>query len=129
MKLHHIGIAVKNIQESIKIYKDLFGFSQVSKIVADKTQKVNVVFFSINETHIQIELIAPLADESPIKNFLKKGGGLYHLCFETENIKKDIEKYKKNGAKLISKPVEAEAFKKKIAFLFFRGYIIELLES
>jgi len=129
MKLHHIGIVVKDIKEGINTYKDVFGFSQESEIVHDKIQKVKVVFFSTNTSDVQIELISPAAEDSPVSNFLKKGGGLYHLCYESEDLEKDMEKFRKNGAKVLSKPVEAEAFKKKIVFLYFKRDIIELVEK
>ncbi len=129
MKLHHVGIVVKNIEEGIRIYKNVYGFSQESDIIHDAIQKVKVVFFSTNTSDVQIELISPAAEDSPVSNFLKKGGGLYHLCYESENLEKDIEKFRKNGAKIISTPVEAEAFKKKIVFIFFKKDIIELVEK
>ena len=129
MKLHHIGIVVKDLEEGIRTYKEVFGFSQESKIIHDKIQKVKVAFFSTNTSDVQIELISPAAEDSPVTNFLKKGGGLYHLCYESEDLEKDIERFRKNGAKVLSKPVEAEAFKKKIVFLYFKRDIIELVEK
>ncbi|MHA1786403.1 MAG: VOC family protein [Candidatus Helarchaeota archaeon] len=129
MRLHHVGIVVKDINKAIKIYKNIYGFSQESEIILDEVQKVHVVFFSTNSGNVQIELITPAAEDSPVSNFLKKGGGLYHLCYETETLEEDIERFKKNGAKLLSKPVKAEAFQKKIVFLYFKGDIIELVEK
>ncbi|NHI95068.1 MAG: VOC family protein [Candidatus Lokiarchaeota archaeon] len=129
IKLHHVGIVVKDINEGIKNYKDVYGFAQESEIVYDEIQKVNVVFFSTNTSEVQIELISPAAEDSPVSNFLKKGGGLYHLCYQSDNFDEDIGHFKKNGAKVLSKPVEARAFKKKIVFLYFKRDIIEIVEK
>ena len=88
-----------------------------------------MVFFSTNASDVQIELISPAVEDSPVSNFLKKGGGLYHLCYESDDFQDDIDRFKKNGAKILSKPVEARAFKKKIVFLYYKRDIIELVEK
>jgi len=78
MRLHHIGIASNNIQEAIERHKALFGLRQVTSVVEDPVHKVSAVLLS-DPRGVFIELIAPLTDDSPVSNILKKGISLYHV--------------------------------------------------
>ena len=99
MKLHHVGIVVKNIQESLgEITKYLtFESTTVPSLVG--SQKVNICFLKTN--NVFLELIEPAEENTPISNFIKKGGGFHHLCFEVDDIHLELEKMKKNGARII----------------------------
>ena len=132
MKLSHIGILVKDIDEGIKHHKALFGFKMLSAVTEDPTQKVRVVLMGQSEEDpVKIELIAPTGDDSPVSDLLKKRQSLYHLCFDVDDIETAKDEARKNGAIVISPPVEAPLFNdRKICFLFTRDhYIIELVES
>ena len=132
MKLSHIGILVKDIDEGIKHHEVLFGFKQLGAIVVDPTQKVRVVLMGYSDDDpVKIELIAPIGDESPVTELLKKRQSLYHLCFEVDDIEVAKDRARKNGAIVISQPVKAPLFDdRKICFLFTKDhYIIELVES
>ena len=132
MKLSHIGILVKDIDEGIKHHEALFGFKQLTEIVDDPTQRVRVVLMAYSEDDpVKIELIAPLTDDSPVTDLLRKHQSLYHLCFEVNDIEAAKDEARKNGAIVISQPVEAPLFEdRKICFLFTKDhYIIELVES
>ena len=132
MKLSHIGILVKDIEEGIKHHEVLFGFKQLGEIVEDPTQRVRVVLMGHSKDDaVKIELIAPLDDESPVTDLLKKRQALYHLCFEVPDIEVAKTEARKNGAIIISQPVEAPLFDdRKICFLFTKDhYVIELVES
>ncbi len=96
MKLHHVGIVVKNIQESLgEITKYLtFESTTVPSLVG--SQKVNICFLKTN--NVFLELIEPAEENSPVSDFIKKGGGFHHLCFEVDDIHLELEKMKKNGA-------------------------------
>jgi methylmalonyl-CoA/ethylmalonyl-CoA epimerase len=63
------------------------------------SQKVNICFLKTN--NVFLELIEPAEENSPISNFIKKGGGFHHLCFEIDDIHLELEKMKKNGAHIV----------------------------
>lgn len=118
MKLDHIGIVVKSIEQTTELYKKLFNFELSSPIIEDRTQKVKIAFISVSKD-VRFELIEPIGIDSPVSTFLKKRGGLYHLCYEVEDINKELEKVRKQGSIILSKPVEAAAFNgRKIVFFY-----------
>ena len=99
MKLHHIGIVVKNIQESLGELTQYLDFESTTVPSLVGSQKVNICFLKTN--NVFLELIEPAQENSPISNFIKKGGGFHHLCFEVDDIHLELEKMKKNGAHII----------------------------
>ena len=99
MKLHHIGIVVKNIQESLGELTQYLDFESTTVPSLVGSQKVNICFLKTN--NVFLELIEPAQENSPISNFIKKGGGFHHLCFEVDDIHLELEKMKKNGAHVI----------------------------
>jgi methylmalonyl-CoA epimerase len=132
MKLSHIGIIVRNIEEGIRNHQDLFGYKQLGPIVDDVTQKVRVVLMGSSEDDpVKIELISPLGEDSPVTDLLKKRQALYHLCYTVPDIEEAKTRARKNGALVISKPVEAPLFdNRRICFLFTKDhYVIELVEE
>jgi len=104
LKLHHVGIVVPNIQESLKEITKFIEFDTISVPTLIGSQKVNVCFLKLGE--VNLELIEPAGEGSPISNFVTNGGGFHHLCFEVKDINNEIEKFVKNGARLVVKPVE-----------------------
>lgn len=111
---HHLGLAVSSIDENLeKTY--------------DPIQRVTVAFVNMNG--VSVELIEPEGEDSPAKNFV--GKGVYHLCFEAEDIEKCIAQAEGDGFKCIAAPVPAEAFNgRKIAWLISSKYgLIEVLQK
>ena len=104
MKLHHIGIVVKNIQESLGELGKFLDFKETSIPIEVKSQKVNVCFLKTSDVYI--ELIEPIENDSPVKTFSESGGGFHHLCFEVEDIFKEIKKMTDNGARVIVEPTK-----------------------
>ena len=104
MKLHHIGIVVKNIQDSLGELTQFLSFESTTIPALVPSQKVNVCFLKTN--NVYIELIEPAEENSPLSTFTAKGGGFHHICFEVNDIHKEVEKMVKNGAKLVVKPVK-----------------------
>ena len=102
MKLHHIGIVVNNIQESLGELTNFLDFKETSVPIEVKSQKVNVCFLKTSDVYV--ELIEPIENNSPVRKFSESGGGFHHLCFEVENIFEEIEKMKINGARVIVEP-------------------------
>ena len=99
MKLHHIGIVVKNIQKSLGELNQYLNFESTTVPSLVGSQKVNICFLKTN--NVFLELIEPAQENSPISDFVKKKGGFHHLCFEVDDIHMELEKMKKNGARVI----------------------------
>ena len=130
-RLNHIAIAVKNLDEGIKIYKDTFGV-QISKKLALPKHGVTTVFVKLSNTNI--ELLEPLGRDSPISNFLVKNpsGGIHHLCYEVSNVNDSLEKLINEGFTILGDGIPREgAHGKPVIFLHpkqFMGTLIELEE-
>ena len=99
MKLHHIGIVVESIQKSLGELTKYLDFESTTMPSLVGSQKVNICFLKTN--NVFLELIEPAEENSPISNFIKKGGGFHHLCFEVDDIHLELEKMKKNGAHIV----------------------------
>ena len=130
-RLNHIAIAVTNLDEGIKIYKDTLG-AKVSKKLALPKHGVTTVFVKLTNTNI--ELLEPLGKDSPIRNFLIKypSGGVHHLCYEVSNIKESVKYLTNTGHKILGDGIPREgAHGKPVIFLHpkqFMGTLIELEE-
>jgi methylmalonyl-CoA/ethylmalonyl-CoA epimerase len=118
-KFEHVGLVVPSIDKAIKNIDT----------TTDLTQKVSIAFVSING--IKIELIEPLAGDSPVNQSLIKGQKLLHICFKTPDIEASIKEARNYGLHCIAKPIPAKAFdNNKIAWLYSRIYgLFELLEE
>ncbi len=103
MKLHHIGIVVNNIQESLGEISKYIKFEETTIPTLVESQKVNVCFLKTSD--IYLEFIEPVGNDSPVEKFSNSGGGFHHLCFEVKNIHEEIEKMRKQGARIIVEPV------------------------
>ena len=130
MKIHHIGIVVNNIQDSLGEFSKFIKFDETTIPTLVGSQKVNVCFMKLDT--IRIELIEPIGNESPVKKFLEKGGGFNHICFEVEDLSKTIDEIIFEGGRLIISPVEGFEGR-KIAFVLLNMKktnfnLIELVE-
>jgi len=104
MKIHHIGIVVDNIQNSIGEFSKFIKFDEITIPTLVGSQKVNVCFMKIGE--LRLEFIEPINHESPVKKALEKGGGFNHICFEVDNLLEKIDEIVEKGGRLIVSPVE-----------------------
>lgn len=130
-EIHHLGVAVESIEDSLPYYTNFLGMQQVSEIVADPIQKVKVVLLQPSDGSTRIELIEELESPSPISNILKQKNRMYHFCVEVEDIDQVIEETKSNRSIVLGEPVPAKLFNnRRIVFLFTPDrYLIELLEK
>ena len=131
LKLHHIGIVVQNINESLREISNFLSFESTSLPTLVGSQKVNICFLKTNSVYI--ELIEPTDPDSPITSFVKEGGGFHHLCFEVDDIQQEIDKMVKKGARLVVAPVKGFE-DRSIAFLMLnmektKCNLIELVET
>ncbi len=130
MKLNHIGIAVRSIENQLKVWKDVLGMELI-EVMEVPEQKVLVAILTVGDTHI--ELLEALDETSTIHKFIKKRGeGLHHLCFGVENIEQVLHDMKTGGARLIDEVPKIGASGKKIAFVHpdsTGGVLIELCQE
>ncbi len=104
MKLHHIGIVVNNIQQSMGELKNYLNFETTSVIMPVGSQKVNICLLKIGDPFL--ELIEPSSPDSAISEFAKSGGGIHHLCFEVKDIEIELESLSRKGATILVNPVK-----------------------
>ena len=99
-KLNHVAIAVPDLEKAAAVYRDTLG-AKVSEPLAQPAHGVTVVFVDLPNT--RIELLLPLGDHSPVKNFLEKNpaGGIHHLCFEVNDIYAARDELKAKGVRVL----------------------------
>ena len=128
MKLDHIGIAVRSLTETLKVYS-LLGLT-VSAYEDVEDQGVRVAMLPVGES--RIELLEPLHAGSPIEKFLaKRGEGIHHIAVCVDNIEVALQRFKDAGAKLIDTTPRRGAQNSKIAFIHpssTHGVLLELVE-
>jgi methylmalonyl-CoA/ethylmalonyl-CoA epimerase len=128
-KVDHIGIAVANLDEALKLYRDQLGLVCKGTEVVEE-QKVKVAFLPVGES--KIELLESTDPEGPVGKFIeKKGGGVHHLSFRVSNIEEKLEQLKQQGVALIDEKPRYGAGGAKIAFLHPKstgGVLIEICE-
>ncbi len=128
-KLDHIGIAVSNLDEAVKLYRDVLEL-ELHGVEVVEEQKVKVAFLPIGDT--EIELLESTSPEGPIAKFIEaKGQGIQHLAFRVDNIEAALEEMKEKGMRLIDEKPRYGAGGAKIAFLHPKstnGVLIELCE-
>ncbi|WP_412559566.1 methylmalonyl-CoA epimerase [Winogradskyella sp. MIT101101] len=129
-KIEHIGIAVKDIENSNQLFKALFGKSHY-KIEDVESEGVKTSFFKCGPN--KIELLQATNEDSPIAKFIeKKGEGIHHIAFAVSDIEKEIERLTKEGFKMIHKTPKKGADNKLIAFLHPKstnGVLVELCQD
>lgn len=129
-KINHIGIAVKNIEVSLPLYRDVLGMKfEGSEEVAD--QKVRVAFLCVGES--RIELLEPTSPDSPVAKFLEKNGeGIHHIAYEVDNVEASLEELKAKDVRLVDQTPRGGAHGTKIAFLHPKstgGVLTELCQA
>ena len=113
--IEHIGIAVNNLEESIKYYENILGLKCYA-VEEVKDQKVKTAFFKIGQT--KIELLESTEPDGPIGKFLeKKGEGVHHLAFSVKNLPESLKEVEEKGTRLIDAVPRKGAEGLNIAFL------------
>lgn len=113
--IEHIGIAVNNLDQSIKYYEEVLGLKCYA-VEEVKDQKVKTAFFKVG--HTKIELLETTDSAGPIGKFIeKKGEGIHHLAFHVNNLKDALQEAKDKGVRLIDEVPRSGAEEMNIAFL------------
>ena len=130
-RLNHVGVATPSIEQSLELYKAMFGAEPHGEPFDLPAQGVRVC--SVDTPNSQIELIEPLGESSPIVKFLEKNpaGGQHHVCFEAADIEKARLWFEGKGAKVLGEP-RIGAHGTPIFFLHPKdmgGVLTEIMES
>lgn len=130
LKIEHIGIAVKNIEQSNELFTKLFNKAPY-KLEKVESEGVSTSFFMLGES--KIELLEATNPESAIAKFIdKKGEGIHHIAFEVQDIYAEMERLKNEGFTLLNEQPKKGADNKLICFLHPKssnGVLIELCQE
>lgn len=128
--IEHIGIAVKDLNETIPFYEQLLG-TKCYNIEVVEDQKVKTAFFMVGQT--KIELLEPTDPEGPIGKYIaNKGEGIHHIAFATNDVDGDLQRAEANGIRLIDKTSRPGAEGLSIGFLHPKsthGVLTELCQD
>jgi methylmalonyl-CoA epimerase len=98
-KIHHIGIVVRSLEEAYGFYRDTLGL-RVHKTAEVKDQGVRAALLTCG--HSEIELLEPIDPQGTVARFLeKRGEGMHHICFETDDVGRELEAARAKGLPLI----------------------------
>ncbi len=98
-KVHHVGIAVRDLEAALRFYRDLLGL-HVHKQAVVEEQGVKAALLTVGES--EIELLEPTGPDTPVGRFLaRRGEGLHHICFQTDDVARELEGLKARGVELV----------------------------
>ena len=130
MKIDHLGIAVRSIEDSLAFYRDALGLElKGAETVED--QGVNVALLPVGES--RIELLEPVSADTPVGRFIaKRGEGLHHICYEVEDLASKLEELRSRGVRVLDGYPRPGAEGNLVAFLHpasANGVLVELVEK
>ena len=129
-KVDHIGIAVKNLDETIPYYTETLGL-KVLKIEEVASESVRVAF--IDAGNVKLELLEPMSEQSAIHSFIeKKGEGIHHIAFGVEGIEERMNELREKGIRILNEQPKIGAGGAQVAFLHPKssfGVLYELCDK
>jgi len=128
---HHIGFVVASIQTSVAGFQDALQAEWDGTIFHDPNQAVRVTFLCGKHAgNPRFELVEPAGENSPVTPFLKRGGGLHHLCYEIDNLENQLALSRDQGGIVVRPPLPAVAFEgRRIAWVYTKNkLLLEYLE-
>ena len=129
MKLDHIGIATRELEEGLAVWRDALGL-KVDATEEVTEQGVRVAMLQIGETHV--ELLEALRPDSPVAKFIeKRGPGIHHIAVEVEDIRASLGELKRKGARLVDETPRVGAGGCLVAFVHpasTNGVLLELVQ-
>ena len=129
-RIHHVGIAVPDLDAAIATYETLFG-EAVQRIEEVLDQKVRTAFFKVGESHF--ELLEAMDESSPIARYLNKNRpGIHHICVEVHDIEAALDHYRAQALQLIDDVAKPGAHGMMVAFIHPRatgGVLLEIAQT
>jgi methylmalonyl-CoA epimerase len=113
--VHHVGIAVDDLDASVLVYEELFG-ARLEHRESVEDQGVEAASLRIGES--RIELLSPLGPDTPVGRFLaKRGPGMHHVAFEVDDVAAELGRLRADGAQLIDDSPRRGLFGLQVAFV------------
>ncbi len=129
-RIHHIGIAVKDLDEGLAKYQGQLGFDLEGKETVE-SEDVEVAIFKVGES--RIELLHSTNSDSVISKFIaNRGEGIHHVAVEVDDMERELEELKANGAPVLDDQPRIGAGGHKVAFIHPKGtsgVLLELIET
>lgn len=129
-KLDHIGIAVKDLDQAMKLYREAFGI-EPDLVYESSYTKAKIAFFPVGD--VRIELIQPVNPESVVGRFLeKKGEGIHHVSYRVKDVDRSLAELEMKGVQLIDKKSRKVRENERVAFLHPKstnGVLVELIQE
>jgi len=130
--LHHVGFVVNSIEEVAGRFAKSIGAIWDQKTTHDPLQRVRVSFIVGGNTSLtSVELVEPAGPNSPVEHFLRRGGGLHHLCYEVDRLEHQLIFSRSIGGVIVKPPLPAAAFEgRRIAWVVTKDkLLLEFLEA
>ena len=128
--IHHLGVAVENLDEAVDTYRRLFG-AEVERRETVAEQGVEAAALRVGES--RVELLASLGDETPVGKFLaSRGPGMHHVAYEVSDLQRELEGLAEQGVELIDEEPHRGLFGLEVAFVHpdsMHGVLAELVGS
>ena len=128
--IHHLGVAVEDLDEAVETYRQLFGAELEQRDVVE-SQGVEAAAVRIGEN--RVELLAPLGEETPVGKFLlKRGPGVHHVAFEVRDLRQELAELAQQGVHVIDLEPHRGLFGLEVAFVHpesVHGVLAELVAS
>ena len=129
MKIHHIGIATKSLEDGLAVWRDTLGL-ELDSVEEVKEQGVRVGMMAVGDTHV--ELLEALSPDSAVGKFIaKRGPGIHHIAIEVKDIRQSLTELKNKGARLIDENPRLGAGGCLVAFVHpstTNGVLLELVQ-
>ncbi len=127
-RFHHVGVAVREISQSVEMFARIFGAKVDSELFHDPHQGVRIQFIRLGD--LRVELLEPAAEPSPVDGVLKRGVALYHICHEVDDLDAALGDLAAAKVTIVSPAKPAVAFGgRRVAFVICQGLLVELLET
>lgn len=129
--VHHLGFVVSSISAVAEEFAASMSARWDGKVIHDPLQRVRVTFLSPADSRNPVfELVEPASEVSPVSNFLKKRGGLHHVCYEIDDLESGLREARRAGVVIVAPPTPAVAFDgRRIAWVCSKSrLLVELLE-
>lgn len=125
-KIDHIGIAVKNLDQAIKVYGD-FTLKDADHVEELESEGVKIAFFNVGES--AIELLMPTKEDSAIAKYIaKRGEGIHHICYAVQDLEASMKDLVAKGYRCLDKEPRNGAHNTKVAFFHPKETLSTLIE-